>query len=177
MVERNEKLTGDALNSLLSAELLTMRKFAYSLTGSMEDANDIVQTAVERCLKSGVPLDGSRAWLFRVCKNLWIDELRRRNRRPTSEFDEEAVTDAPPFSRLNNAEQDLSRQQELDAMAVAFEKLPDDQRIALSMAAIDGMSYDEIASALDIPRGTVMSRIARARMALNRRLRRDKDDE
>jgi len=176
MDSSNERLTGDALNELLAAELTTMRKFAYSLTGSMDDANDVVQTAVERCLKSGVPLTGSRPWLFRVCKNLWIDEIRRRNRKVVEEFNEDLDSEVPEFVGLNNAEEDLARQQELNAMANAFAKLSDDQRIALSMAAIDGMSYDEIATALDVPIGTVMSRIARARMALNRRLRGNSDD-
>ena len=62
-------------------------------------------------------------------------------------------------------------------MASAFEQLSDEQRIALSMATIEGMSYADIAAALDIPDGTVMSRISRARLALHRRVRSNHVDQ
>lgn len=151
-----------------------MRRFSYSLTGSVEDANDVVQSAVERCLKSGVPVDGSRPWLFRVCRNLWIDEIRRRRRKPSDDFDEETETPYQEFNELNDAEADLERREELNRMAEAMEKLNDDQRVAISMSAIEGMSYEEISIALEIPIGTVMSRIARARVSLNQQLRGEK---
>ncbi len=153
---------------MLVDELPTLRKFTYSLTGSVDDTNDLVQTAVERCLKSGIPADGARPWMFRVCKNLWIDELRRRGRKPGVEFNEEIDTELPTFSTLNESEQDLARQDKLQRLARAMERLSEDQRIALSMAAIEGMSYEEISVALDVPLGTVMSRIARARVTLGR---------
>lgn len=170
MSSNSEKLEGKALNNLLVAELQTMRKFTYSLTGSVDDAHDVVQLAVERCLKSGVPADGSRAWLFRVCRNLWIDEIRRRRRKPQDDFEEERDSVVGSEFELNLAEKDLSRRNQLQAVAAAFEKLSDEQRQALSMSAIEGMSYQEIATALELPMGTVMSRIARARLALNQHL-------
>ena len=83
MIHEIKKLTGRALNDLLTAELAAMRKFAYSLTGSMEGANEVVQITVERRLKSVVPHPGVRPGLFKVCKNLWIEEIRRRNSRGT----------------------------------------------------------------------------------------------
>ncbi len=177
MTSSNEKLEGKVLNELLVSELPAMRRFAYSLTGSVDDANDVVQSAVERCLKSGVPSDRARPWLFRVCKNLWIDEIRRRNRKATDALDEDADTPSQEFSELNGTEANASRREELDEMARALTKLSDDQRIALSMSAIEGLSYEEISIALEIPVGTVMSRIARARVTLNQRLKGGTDDQ
>lgn len=177
MTSSKEKLEGQALNDLLVAEVQSMRRFAYSLTGSVDDANDVVQSAVERCLKSGVPVTGSRAWLFRVCKNLWIDEIRRQKRKPMNEFDEASINTHQEFTELNGTEANLARREELDDMAAALASLNDDQRIAISMSAIEGMSYEEISTALDIPLGTVMSRIARARVTLTQRLKGKSNDQ
>ncbi|MBT6587148.1 MAG: RNA polymerase sigma factor [Gammaproteobacteria bacterium] len=176
MDSNEDKLTGKALNELLASELSTMRKFTYSLTGSVDDSHDVVQIAMERCLRSGVPREGSRSWLFTVCKNLWIDEIRRRRRKPQNEFQEDIDTPVSDFAELNSTEASVARRDELNNMAAAFSQLTDDHRIPLAMSAIDGMGYKEIAIALEIPVGTVMSRIARARITLNKRLRRLGDD-
>lgn len=177
MSSDNEKLTGQALNNYLTSELTTMRKFAYSLTGSMEDANDVVQTAVERSLKSGIPNDGKRPWLFKVCKNIWIDEIRRRRRTAADEFDESAGAETIEFRSLNQTETDVDRRQSLDQLAAAFATLSDEHRMVLSMSTIDGTSYEEISKALEIPIGTVMSRVARARIALRNKMQGYKDDQ
>lgn len=178
MIHEIKKLTGRALNDLLTAELAAMRKFAYTLTGSMEGANEVVQITVERCLKSGLPHSGARIALFRICGSLWIDEISRRNRRSENEpHEDEVSTTTAEFTDLEDAEQDPASRQELSEMASAFEQLSDEQRIALSMATIEGMSYADIAAALDIPDGTVMSRISRARLALHRRVRSNHDDQ
>ena len=178
MINEIKKLTGRALNDLLTAELAAMRKFAYTLTGSMEGANEVVQITVERCLKSGLPHSGARIALFRICGSLWIDEISRRNRLSDNEpHEDDEVSTTAEFADLVDAEQDPAFRQELSEMASAFEQLSDEQRIALSMATIEGMSYADIAAALDIPDGTVMSRISRARLALHRRVRSNHDDQ
>jgi len=177
MIHEIKKLTGRALNDLLTAEVAAMRKFAYTLTGSMEGANEVVQITVERCLKSGLPYSGARIALFRLCGSLWIDDISRRNRRSDNEPHEDEVSTTAEFTDLVDAKQDPAFRQELSEMASAFEKLSDEQRIALSMATIEGMSYADIAAALDIPGGTVMSRISRARLALHRRVRSNHDDQ
>lgn len=139
-----------------------IRRFAYSLTGSMADADDLLQNTVERILKRGVPenVDLTK-WAFRVCRNLWIDEYRSRKVRQDAagqpELSEGQVVDG---------DRAIAGEMELERVNRAMDQLPDDQRSILSLVAIQGMSYREVAATLEIPKGTVMSRLARARAAL-----------
>lgn len=155
--------TADALRQDIVEALPRLRRFAYSLTGARHDADDLLQATVERLLERGVPKDASvPKWAFRVCRNIWIDEMRsRRVRRNAaasgkvggeSEVDgERIVMDRVTFAQVNKA------------MAA----LPDEQRAALSLVALEGLSYAEAAETLGAPIGTIMSRIARARRALS----------
>ena len=144
------------------AELGGLRRFCYSLTGSAADADDLLQATVEKLLLKGMPEDAHTAkWSYRVCKNVWIDELRSREvrqRYPTSVADE--VEQAPSSETVAEGER------ELDAVSAALEKLPDEQRLALTLVAVEGKSYAEAAEILEVPVGTIMSRIARARKNL-----------
>jgi RNA polymerase sigma-70 factor (ECF subfamily) len=142
-----------------------LRRFAFSLTGSRHDADDLVQNTVERLLSRGVPADVELAkWAFRVCRNLWIDEYRarkiRQNAAQLPELEEPAV----------NGEQHVCAQISLRQVNTAMDQLPDDQRAILALVAVQGMSYKEVADTLSIPMGTVMSRLARARVALHQYL-------
>lgn len=139
-----------------------LRRFAYSLTGAAHDADDLLQNTLERLLSRGVPDDVELAkWAFRVCRNIWIDEyrarkVRQRNVYPLEETEEPAVDGT-------QAIYDEITLREVDA---AMDKLPDDQRSIMALVALQGMSYKEVAETLGIPAGTVMSRLARARVAL-----------
>lgn len=139
-----------------------LRRFAYSLTGAAHDADDLLQNTLERLLSRGVPDDVELAkWAFRVCRNIWIDEyrarkVRQRNVYPLEETEEPAIDGT-------QAIYDEITLREVDA---AMDKLPDDQRSIMALVALQGMSYKEVAETLGIPAGTVMSRLARARVAL-----------
>lgn len=139
-----------------------LRRFAYSLTGSPQDADDLLQNTLERLLSRGVPADVEPAkWAFRVCRNIWIDEyrarkIRQRNAYSLEEIEEPAV----------DGEQAIYDQITLSEVDAAMNKLPDDQRSVMGLVALQGMSYKEAAETLGIPAGTVMSRLARARIAL-----------
>jgi RNA polymerase sigma-70 factor (ECF subfamily) len=146
------------------AELGGLRRFCFSLTGNGADADDLLQTTVERILEKGMPGDASVArWAYRVCRNAWIDEVRSRDVRQKYPLQADADDDLEP-----SAETLASQQRELDDVSAALEQLPTEQRLALSLVAVDGKSYAEAAAILDVPTGTVMSRIARARKALVR---------
>ena len=146
----------------LLAELGGLRKFCISLTGSVADGDDLLQATVERVLEKGMPADAHVAkWAYRVCKNAWIDEIRARDVRqkyPHLVTDED--NDSP------SAEQSASGERELESVSAALGGLPLEQRLALTLVAIDGKTYAEAAEILEVPVGTIMSRIARARRQL-----------
>jgi len=152
----------DSQREALLAELGGLRKFCISLTGNAADGDDLLQVTVERVLSRGMPADAHVAkWAYRVCKNAWIDELRSRDVRhkyPQLVVDE---GDNSP-----SAEHEASGQRELQAVTAALNKLPPEQRLALTLVAIEGKTYAEAAEILEVPVGTIMSRIARARRHL-----------
>ena len=155
-------MLADQQREALLAELGGLRKFCISLTGSVADGDDLLQATIERVLEKGMPEDAHVAkWAYRVCKNAWIDEIRSREvrqRYPQLVMDEE--DDSP------SAEQTASGERELEAVSAALGQLPQEQRVALTLVAIDGKSYAEAADILEVPVGTIMSRIARARRHL-----------
>ncbi len=146
----------------LLAELGGLRKFCISLTGTVADGDDLLQATVERVLEKGMPADAHVAkWAYRVCKNAWIDEIRARDVRqkyPQLVLDED--NDSP------SAEQSASGERELESVSAALGGLPVEQRLALTLVAIEGKTYAEAAEILEVPVGTIMSRIARARRQL-----------
>jgi RNA polymerase sigma factor (sigma-70 family) len=152
----------DSQRELLLAELGGLRKFCYSLTGNGADADDLLQITVERVLEKGMPEDAHAAkWAYRVCKNAWIDEIRSRdvrNKYPQLVVDQ---TEEVP-----SAERIASGERQVEAVSEALEKLPKEQRLALTLVAIEGKTYAEAAEILEVPIGTIMSRIARARKNL-----------
>jgi len=139
-----------------------LRRFAYSLTGSPEDADDLLQGTIERVLTKGVPDDVNLLkWMFRVCRNMWIDEYRSRKVRMTAA--------EKPELRENNVvdgERIVHGQITLGEVNRAMATLPDEQRSVISLVAVEGLSYKEVSDILSIPIGTVQSRLSRARVAL-----------
>lgn len=138
-----------------------LRRFARNLTRNQHDADDVVQIALERALTrldqwhSDARLD---SWLFRIVRNAWIDEVRSRGRRAKIFLAEEAGQQVG-IDTL---------QQETDLMSVqaAMARLPEDQRAAVSLVLVEGLPYQEAANVLEIPIGTLTSRLARGRDAL-----------
>ena len=145
----------------LIEELPRLKRFCLSLTSDPADADDLLQITVERLLEKGMPEDAHVAkWSHRVCRNLWIDEIRSRDVRSRHAQSEGAVEGAGTTS----AAADESVQ--LDRVSTAMERLPPEQRAALVQVAVEGCSYAEAAALLEVPIGTIMSRVARARKAL-----------
>lgn len=155
----------------LLEELGPLRRFCLSLTGSVADADDLLQVTVERVLDKGMPTDAdARKWAYRVCKNAWIDELRSRDVR--QRYPQQMGVDDDAASP--SAEESALGEKALEAVSRALDRLPAEQRLALTLVAIEGKSYAEAAAILEVPVGTIMSRIARARRQLldNRSLQR-----
>lgn len=142
-----------------------MRRFARSLTGNPHDADDLVQTAVERALARSSQWReerGLEAWVFGIVRNAWIDELRSRRRR--------WKIFAPEKDGYEAIDGSACDQVETMSVEAAMARLPANQRIAVSLVLVEGLSYKEAAAVLEVPIGTVTSRLARGRDALQRML-------
>ncbi len=149
------------LQADIASLLPRLRRFARSIAGNREDADDLVRIAVERALnRSGQWEAGTRldTWIFRIMKNAWIDELRGRVRRERL-F---APAEAGEHVGANFSE---AHQQRL-AMQKAIGLLGEEHRLVAGLVLIDGLPYREAADVLDIPIDTLTSRLARARDAL-----------
>ena len=156
-------MNGKIQNGLI--ELLPeLRRFAYSLTCDRDAADDLTQSALERALTKASAWDSSRPlkfWVFRIARNLWLDQLRAEKVRGNIEdIDDEGVDIAD--DRLAA----MHTTQELREVTDKMRELPEDQRAVLALVAVEGYSYKEAAELLDIPVGTVMSRLSRARKTL-----------
>jgi RNA polymerase sigma-70 factor (ECF subfamily) len=141
-----------------------LRRFARSLCRNSADADDLVQLSIERALnreeqwQPGTRLD---SWIFRIMKNAWIDEMRTRTRQGRNSASPDVVEEI-----VDESIADLEVRREARAVLQAMEVLPEDQRLAVSLVLIDGLSYREASEILDIPMGTLTSRLVRGRQAL-----------
>jgi RNA polymerase sigma-70 factor (ECF subfamily) len=141
-----------------------VRRFAWSLTGNRHDADDLLQSTVERMLTRAMPNDADVSkWMFRICRNLWIDEIRARDVRLKAAG--RAELQEPQFLA---GEEVVIGELTLREVDRAMAALPDEQREVISLVAVEGLSYREAADVLEVPIGTIMSRLARARSALAR---------
>ena len=147
------------------AQLLPrLRRFAHSLSRNSADADDLTQSTVERALRSRDQwLQGTRldSWLYRIMRNLWIDTARARTRRERHEAPEEEAQSVGEDPR-ESIEASLELKRAMDAM----ERLPDDQREIVALILVEGFGYREVSEMLDLPIGTVSSRLVRGRTAL-----------
>lgn len=141
-----------------------LRRFAHGLTANRSDADDLTQTAIERALRARTQWqDGTRldAWLYRIMRNCWIDTVRSRARSgkimaPAAEGEHVGYD---PTAQME-ASLDLAR------LMRAMERLPPEQREIVALVLIEGLGYREAAELLDLPIGTVSSRLVRGRTAL-----------
>jgi RNA polymerase sigma-70 factor (ECF subfamily) len=139
-----------------------LRRYARALTGNADRADDLVQDCLERAItKQSLwrPIGPLRPWLFTIMINLHRNDRRRRRAAPEPE-----ALDVLPFEPASPAPQ--GTRLALAETAAALDRLPAEQREALLLVALEGMSYAEAAGVLGIPVGTLMSRIGRAREAL-----------
>ncbi|RYF00400.1 MAG: RNA polymerase sigma factor [Oxalobacteraceae bacterium] len=151
----------DSLENDIAALLPRLRRFARSITFHREDADDVVQIAVERALTRSAQWEpGTRldSWMFRIVKNAWIDEVRARARRDQ--------LFAPEEEGEHVGDDRAEAHQQRMAIEQALRRLSEEHRMVVGLVLVDGMPYKEAAEVLDIPMGTLTSRLARAREAL-----------
>ena len=141
-----------------------LRRLARVLARAPADADDLVQLTIERALtraaqwRPGTRLD---SWMFRIMKNAWIDETRARRRRgavfASEEEGEHVGADGAAAMETRLAAAEVER---------AMARLPEDQRVAVALVLVEGLSYKDAADVLAIPPGTLTSRLVRGRMAV-----------
>jgi RNA polymerase sigma-70 factor, ECF subfamily len=155
--------THDDVREQLAHVIPRLRRFALTLTRSQADADDLVQSTLERALgcvqqwERGTRLD---SWLYRIAQNLWIDQRRRARLCGTTESADEMMLTGEDGREINE------RQLMVRDAIRALDSLSEDQQAVLALVSIEGLSYGEAAKVLNVPIGTVMSRLARARRAI-----------
>lgn len=141
-----------------------LRRFARGLTGNQTDADDLVQVALEKALtrlhqfEPGTRLD---SWLFRIVQTSFLDDRRKAQRRET-EMAADQLENLPNAAKQGDTEQSAG----LADIDRALALLPDEQRLIVVAVLVEGHSYREVADMMALPIGTVMSRLSRARKAL-----------
>ncbi|MEH6826990.1 RNA polymerase sigma factor [Parasphingorhabdus sp.] len=145
-----------------------LRRFARSLTRNIDDADDLCQMALERALlkrdqwQAGTRLD---SWMYRITRNIWIDTVRAAGRRENVANDDDAMQNI-----AGDDHQRMEERMQLSDVDRAMDQLPLEQREAIVLVLVEGFAYKEAAALLDIPIGTLTSRLVRGREALQREL-------
>ena len=159
----SDKFTED-----LIALLPNLRRFALSLCRRADVADDLVQITAERAFAAKDRFDPATrldAWLFRILRNAWIDQTRRTKTQGTT-VDIDDAPDAATVDGRKVTETSLM----LTAAEKAMAELPEDQREVMLLICVEELSYKEAAEVLGIPIGTIMSRLARARLAISEKM-------
>ena len=181
--ERQPGVAGAGMSGSFSDQLIAvlprLRRFARGLAGSVSEADDLVQAACERALarmhqfQEGTRFD---SWMFRIVQTIWIDQKRAQNvRKEDADFEMERLGS-------DESQRRADARLALEEVRRAVSRLPAEQRAALLLVTVEGLSYKEAAEVAKVPVGTIMSRLARARAALQGQLeaggglRRSKDD-
>lgn len=150
----------DQVRPWIVALLPRLRRFARTIARNPDDADDLVQLSVERALQryqQWRPESKFESWMFGIVRNAWIDEVRARQRRNRVIVDEDGELVGGGIGE---------GQAEVLSVQKAMAELPEEQRMAVALVLIEGLSYKEAAAALDVPIGTLTSRLARGREAL-----------
>jgi len=167
------------IDAIADVELPSLWRFALQLTRDTHDAEDLVQRTCVRAMEKADQYDDSgklKSWLFSIAHNIWRNELRSRAIRARGD-----IQAANP-SGLDESElgRDLSTPEtrlEFQDVVKVVEALPEGQRLVIQLVCVNGFSYAETAAILDVAVGTVMSRLARARVAIGEQFLNDESVE
>lgn len=152
---------GQTFKDAVIAALPRLRRFCQGLAGNAQDGDDLMQSTVERALARAhqfVPGTRLDSWMFRIAQNLHIDGARAAQRRG-----HQVPVDELPETMGEDGRVTLEGRSDLAAAQRALQAIPEDQRAAFLLVVVEGLSYREAAEVLEVPVGTIMSRLARAR--------------
>lgn len=175
--EKDQKYYDQVFDKELLPQLDALYTFAYHLTYNEEDANDLVQEAYFKAYKSIHRYQegtNAKAWLFRILRNIFINEYRKKVNRPTKVDYEEVINyhveEDTNYSSYMDLREEMFQGMIGDEVTLAINALPVDFRVVILLCDIEDFKYEEISSILDIPIGTVRSRLHRARNLLKEKL-------
>ncbi|WP_085424602.1 RNA polymerase sigma factor [Xaviernesmea oryzae] len=146
------------------ALLPQLRRYSRSLTRSDTESEDLLQDCIEKALVNRTQWRGSnfKSWVYRIMTNLHLNARRLNARRPSV-----GIEDAEGLAASPGVDDPLER----NRLVQALETLPKEARAILMLVVVEGYAYQEVANMLEIPVGTVMSRLSRARQALREKMR------
>lgn len=168
LIEMAQQGDRDAFGELVLMHYQGAINVLYRLSGDLHLAEDVAQETFLKVwdkLHTYKPVGSFRSWVYRIATNAALDKLRRKR----EEVDMESVVLAAPDGSV---EQTIIRQQQAEIVRQAVLALPTASRVVLVLREYEGLTYQEIADSLEIPIGTVMSRLAYARGALKKALAR-----
>jgi RNA polymerase sigma-70 factor (ECF subfamily) len=169
-------------NNVFENELLphidALKTFAFHLTYNENDADDLVQETymkAYRFIDKYIEGTNAKAWLFKILKNAYINEYRKKSKRPTQVDFEDIVNyhnsdDASSTSYLDLREE-IFQNMMGDEVTIAINRLPIDFRTVILLCDVEGFTYEEISKIINVPIGTVRSRLFRARNMLKEKLK------
>jgi RNA polymerase sigma-70 factor, ECF subfamily len=179
IVQRVQAGDKKAYNLLVSKYQRRVARLLTRMVKNQEDIDDVVQDTFIKAYRAIGNFRGESAfytWIYRIAINTAKNHLVTQNRRPmtlhdSNDDDSETFEDNSALSNIDTPESLMQTKQIGEAVNEAMAALPDDLREAIIMREIDGLSYEEIASAMDCPIGTVRSRIFRAREAISQKIK------
>jgi len=155
-----------------------LKTFAYHLSYNEEDANDLVQETymkAHRFIDKYMQGTNAKAWLFKIMKNAYINEYRKKSKRPRKVDFQEIITyqdtDSAGSTKYLDLRQELFQDMMGDEVTIAINALPIDFRTVILLCDVEGFTYEEISKIIDVPIGTVRSRLFRARNMLKEKLK------
>ena len=155
-----------------------LKTFAYHLTYDDDDANDLVQETymkAHRFIDRYIQGTNAKAWLFKILKNAYINHYRKRSKQPTRVDFQDIVnyhdSDDSKVAGYTDLIEELFADMMGDEITVAINSLPIDFRTVVLLCDVEGFTYEEISKIIDVPIGTVRSRLFRARNMLKEKLK------
>lgn len=155
-----------------------LKTFAYHLTYDEDDANDLVQETymkAHRFIERYIQGTNAKAWLFKILKNAYINHYRKRSKQPTRVDFEDIVnyhdSDDSKVAGYTDLREELFADMMGDEITIAINSLPIDFRTVVLLCDVEGFTYEEISKIIDVPIGTVRSRLFRARNMLKEKLK------
>ncbi len=177
MSDTRKKTGEEIFDSELLPHIDALKTFAFHLSYDDDDANDLVQ---ETYMKAHRFIDkyqegtNAKAWLFKILKNAYINEYRKKSKRPTRVDFEDIVSyhdsDDSRVPGYLDLRQEIFENMMGDEVTIAINALPMDFRTVVLLCDVEGFTYEEISKIIDVPIGTVRSRLFRARNMLKEKL-------
>ncbi len=168
----------EVFNKELMPQINALYNFAYHLTYNEDDANDLVQETYMKAFRfidKYISGTNAKAWLFKILKNAFINQYRKKSKRPQKvDYEEIAAyhdSEDGSYTEYTDLREEIFEGMMGDEVTIAINSLPIDFRTVILLCDIEDFTYEEIAKIIDIPIGTVRSRLHRARNMLKEKLR------